>query len=153
MSMNKDTSPPQVFDLAPVAERLRLVREHVGLSQQAFGDRLGFSRRQIIAWETAANSPPIALLVAIRTELDVDPEWVLMGPGQKPLRDVGAKEQERRERVQGEVETLVKNAGLELSQRAVTNLVNLILREEPEDEKTARQKMFKTLRALSMSLN
>lgn len=147
-----DALPPASFDLAPVGERIRLTREHLGLSQQDFGEKLGFSRRQIIAWENAANAPHIALLAGIRQQFDIDPEWILLGPGRKPLRDVGAKEVERRTRVQTDVEKLVRTAGLKLSDRVVANLVDLILREEPEDEKDAKRKMLKTLRALAIGM-
>lgn len=149
-------SDPQIigsdFDLVPVGERIRLTREHFGLSQQQFGEKLGFSRRQLIAWENAANAPPIALLAAIRRQFDIDPEWVLLGPGRKPLRDVGLKGTDRRKRVEKDVAKLVEAAGLRLSRRVMDSLVELILEEEPEDEKQARQKMLKTLRSMAMDM-
>ena len=126
-----DALPPASFDLAPVGERIRLTREYLGLSQQDFGEKLGFSRRQIIAWENAANAPHIALLAGIRQQFDIDPEWILLGPGRKPLRDVGAKEIERRARVQADVEKLVRTAGLTATVELLGQVVRSIETDPP----------------------
>jgi len=146
-----ETSSSTDPDLALVGQRIRAVREQAELSQQDFADQVGFSRRQVIAWETGVNSPPIALLRTIREKFNIDPEWVVMGPGLKPLQKVGAKEVERRARVEREVARLVKNAGLEVSDSLRTTLADLILQESPEDEKQAKNMIFKTLRATSIS--
>lgn len=61
-SVTEIVSPAR--DIEGVAMRLRLAREKSGLSQQEFAEKAGYSRRQVIAWETGVSAPPIwALLV------------------------------------------------------------------------------------------
>ena len=66
--------------------------------------------------------------------------------------DVGHKGTDRRKRVEKDVAKLVDSAGLKFSRRVMDSLVELILEEEPEDEKQARQKMLKTLRSMAMDM-
>lgn len=148
-----NTPDPDKIDLGPMAERIRLVRESIGLSQQEFADRLGYSRRQVVAWEAAANMPPVSLMMAMRLQFDIDPEWVMLGPGLEPVRKLNIEELDRSKRVRRDVEQLIEAAGLKLSQRIVSSLTELILREDPRDEKRARQKMLSTLRALAIEWN
>ncbi|MCT2400415.1 helix-turn-helix domain-containing protein [Novosphingobium mangrovi (ex Huang et al. 2023)] len=69
-----------------IGARIKAVRESSGLGQEAFATRLGFTRRSLHSWEKDLASPPVQVLAKIRTEFDVDPEWVLMGSDLKPVR-------------------------------------------------------------------
>ncbi len=140
----------RTHDLHGVAERLRLAREHAGLSQQEFADRLGYSRRQVIAWETATNAPPIWALSAVRRECNVDPEWILSGPGKVPLRDAVRLEADRGTRLTDEVAAMAKAVGLTLPAKAIANLAHIIVSEAPEAEREAKKQMRRMLRAISL---
>ena len=122
MPANKSSTAS--LSLRQVAERIQAVREYVGLSREAFAERLGYTRRQVLAWETAANTPPISLLAAMRQLFDIDPEWVLMGPGKDPVRSLENKDIERRERVIREVQDLVTAAGLRVSEKFTQELTS-----------------------------
>jgi len=54
------------FSLKQLAERLRLAREHAGLTQREFVAGVGYSLRQVIAWERAQNVPPVQILTRLR---------------------------------------------------------------------------------------
>lgn len=136
-------------DLTAIAERLRLAREHAGLSQEAFAERLGYTRRQVNSWENGASTPPIWALMGVRMLCGIDPEWVLFGPGDTPIRDLGVPDTERLPRLVKEVEKMTRTAAIELPQSAVLNLAQLIARETPEAEKQAKKQVASTLRAIA----
>lgn len=136
-------------DVAALARRLRIAREHAGLTQQEFADRIGYSRRQIISWENGTNLPPIWALAAVREAFDIDPEWVLSGPGWVPLREVPLTAQDRLPRLQSEVRKLAKRAGLTLPEAALRNFADLIVREPEEAEQAAKQRIKDAFHALS----
>lgn len=138
------------LDLAQVASRIRAVREKHGLTQQDCANRLGYSRRQFINWENGDATPPIWALAAIRREFDVDPEWVLTGPGNVPLREAVPPEVGREQRLAREVEALADEVGLTLPSAALANLAQLIAREMPEAEAEAKNRTRKMLRAIAL---
>lgn len=138
------------FDLGRVAARIRAVREKHALTQQECADRLGYSRRQFINWENGDATPPIWALAAIRREFDVDPEWVLSGPGDVPLREAIPPEIGRKERLVREVESLVNDVGITLPPAAIDNLADLIAREAPDAEAEAKRRTRQMLRAIVM---
>lgn len=137
------------FDLIGVANRLRLAREKAGLSQQAFADRLGYSRRQINAWESAANTPPIWVLAGIREHCRVDPDWVLFGTDLIPQEHLAPQDWSRYDRLRRDVEKLCFEVGIELAGDQVEQLARLLFDEAPEAEAVARKKMLKMLRAIA----
>ena len=69
-----------------VGKRIEAIRKRAELSQEAFAEKLGFSRRTLHAWEKDLTPPPIVALVRIREVFDVDPEWVIMGDDLTPPR-------------------------------------------------------------------
>lgn len=147
--INPDSGDVAQFNLAHLAERLRIARESAGLSQPEFADRIGYSRRQVSAWEAGATAPPIAVLIALRRLGNVDPEWILTGPGLIPMVDVPPKEREREPRITRAIRTMAQGFGLLLPEDAIADLVNLVLREPIEAEKDAMARMRETLRAIS----
>lgn len=148
-SMQKSLDNMPGGELAGVAERLRLAREHAGLSQQEFADRIGYSRRQIVAWETGANAPPIWVLIAIRRECDVDPEWILSGPGDIPLADVGPEDRRRLKRLKRDIEKIARDYGLALPDESISTLVGLLQRAPIHAERDAKHEIMKMLRDIS----
>jgi DNA-binding XRE family transcriptional regulator len=137
-------------DLEGVAERLRLAREHGGLSQQAFADHVGCTRRQVISWETAVSAPPIWAVMAVRRLCDVDPEWVMAGPGKTPLRHALPQDDDRLPRLVREVARMGKDVGFGLTSDMITNLAQLIAREPPEAERDAKKQTLAMLRAIAL---
>jgi transcriptional regulator with XRE-family HTH domain len=129
----------QMTKLRSIAERLRLAREHSGLDQQQFADRIGFSRRQIVAWESASNVPPIWALQAIRDHCDIDPEWVLNGPGDVPLVDVSPELRSRSKQIRHEVERLIQDAGMILPEESIKAIVSLVEMAPSGSEREAKK--------------
>lgn len=137
-------------DTIGIGNRLRLSREHGELSQGTFAEHLGYTRRQLISWETGATTLPVWALMGVRQLCDVDPEWVLFGPGEEPQRDLGIPDLDRLPRLRSEVAKLAKTAGIELEEAAIDNLARLIAREAPEAEKSAKSQIAETLRAIAI---
>lgn len=144
-----DSSVSSRFDLKEVANRLRLAREHAGLSQQEFADRLGYSRRQINAWESATNTPPIWVLAGIREHCQVDPDWILFGTDLIPREHMAPQDWGRYDRLRRDVEKMCFEVGIELAESQVEDLARLLFDEAPEAESVARKKMLKMLRAIA----
>ena len=136
-------------DTEGLAKRLRLAREHAGLTQQQFADRIGYSRRQVLSWENATNVPPVWALAAVRKAFDIDPEWVLSGPGLVPLRQVSLSPPDRRHRLWGEVRRLAKRARLTLPEEVIRNFADLIAREPENAEEAAKERVRDAFHALS----
>ena len=136
--------------LQRVAERIRIAREHAGLDQQEFADRIGFSRRQVVAWEAAANMPPIWALEGIREHCDVDPEWVLSGPGDEPLSDVGPELRDREKHIRREVEKMVREAGMVLPDDSIVDVMSLLRMAPAGAEREAKSHIRKLLMRVSM---
>jgi transcriptional regulator with XRE-family HTH domain len=136
-------------DLQGVATRLRLARESGGLSQQEFADRVGYTRRQVIAWEGASATPPIWAIAAVRRLCGIDPEWVLTGPGLVPLSKVPEVKADRMPRLRKDVLRMARDAGMELPPGSVENVALLIAQETPEAEREAKKRVRGMLRALS----
>ena len=138
------------FALEAVAERLRLAREHAGLSQEEFAAAVGYSRRQVIAWEKGQNAPPVLVFTRLRSVCNVDPEWVLTGPGLEPLEEVTPEDRERNQRVVRRIDRLARSFGLELPSEALEDLARIVLREPEHLEDEAIGGMQSYLRPLAM---
>jgi len=138
------------FDAEALAERLRIAREKTGLSQPEFADRIGYSRRQVSAWEAGANPPPITVLLALRRLCDVDPEWILSGPGDEPLHDVGPELRSREKHIRIEIEKMVRDAGMILPEESIAELMSLLRIAPPSAERAAKVHIRKLLMQMSM---
>lgn len=69
---------------AGIGRRLEAVRHLFGLNQTAFAERLGFPRRTYLSWEKGGITPSAAFLERLVEEFQVDPIWLLSGPGDRP---------------------------------------------------------------------
>ena len=141
--------PAKAPDAEGVARRLRLAREHAGLTQQQFASRIGFSRRQILAWENGTNAPPLWLLAAVREVFDVDPEWILFGPGSVPLRKVPLERPDRRQQIYDDIRKLANGLGLTLPDAALQYFADLVANEPEEAELAAKLRVKEAFRVLS----
>lgn len=75
---------------AEIGRRLVSVRNASDLAQNAFAERLGVSPRAYQNWERGEREIPAALLRSLYEEFAIDPLWMLMGPGDKPI-DAGVR--------------------------------------------------------------
>lgn len=68
-------------------ERLRALREELGLTQQEFADRLNIKRGTIANYEIGRNIPIDAVISLICREFNVNEEWLRDGTGDmfKPI--------------------------------------------------------------------
>lgn len=63
-------------------ERLKMLRNALNLTQQAFADRLNVSRNNIAGYETGKRSPSDAMVTLICKEFNVSEEWLRNGTGE-----------------------------------------------------------------------
>lgn len=78
---NETTAGPRVateFDEA-LGARIRFIRKHEKMSQEALGDRLGVSFQQVQKYERGANLISPERLQAISEIFEVRPSWLLTG--------------------------------------------------------------------------
>lgn len=102
-------------DQTSIGERIRAVRLRSALGQEAFAASLGYSKRSVIAWETGAAEPPIAILPTLRRDYDVDPEWIVMGEDATPQAHYGQADWDRFDRLLRDVDAICIDVGLKLS--------------------------------------
>lgn len=101
--------------IASIGERIKAVRRRAALGQEAFAASLGYSKRSLIAWETDAAEPPVAILSTLRRDYEVDPEWIVMGENTIPQGHYGPADWERLDRLLRDVDVVCSDVGLELS--------------------------------------
>lgn len=63
-------------------ERIKALRKKLGLTQQAFADRLKIARGNIGAYEVGKNAPSDAVISLICKEFDVSENWLRTGEGE-----------------------------------------------------------------------
>ena len=62
-------------------ERIKALRKRLGLTQQAFADRLKIARGNIGAYEVGKNAPSDAVISLIGKECNVNEMWLRTGEG------------------------------------------------------------------------
>lgn len=62
-------------------ERIKALRKRLGLTQQAFADRLKIARGNIGAYEVGKNAPSDAVISLICKEFNVNGIWLRTGEG------------------------------------------------------------------------
>lgn len=62
-------------------ERIKALRKRLGLTQQAFADRLKIARGNIGAYEVGKNAPSDAVISLICKEFNVNEIWLRTGKG------------------------------------------------------------------------
>ena len=56
-------------------ERIKELRENLGLTQTEFARKGGFSRQRVIHWEDGTAAPQVKTIVNICNTFDVDPSY------------------------------------------------------------------------------
>ena len=62
-------------------DRIKNLRKELGLTQQAFADRLGVKRNTVGQWECGKNALTDQTILAICREFNVNEEWLRNGTG------------------------------------------------------------------------
>lgn len=111
------------------ARRFLAVRLSLGLSQQAFADGLGISLRAEQNYERGARKLPADVLLNLSRVHQIDPLWVLDGPGDVPrvLADSGVNE-EQLIRATKLVRTAVADTGKEVGEDQFAQWVAAVYR-------------------------
>lgn len=111
-----------------VAERIRIWRQALGLTQGQFADRTGIPRRTLIGYENEERFPGGESLTAI-AHTGVNMNWLLTGQGEMQARD----EQEGGGRVEESREAYSDEQGAKRWDR----LIGLVEGIEDEDKRRA----------------
>lgn len=71
--------------------RIKKVRNTVGLTQTEFGTRIGVKGNTVTGYETGLRNPSDAIILSICREFDVNEDWLRTGNGEmfkeSPLRN------------------------------------------------------------------
>lgn len=67
---------------AKLKDRLKQLRKTLGLTQQAFADKLGVKRNTVGQWECGINPLTDQTIFSICREFDVNKEWLCTGEGE-----------------------------------------------------------------------
>ena len=73
-----------------VAERLREIRESLGLSQGEFAQSIGVHRVTYNNYERGKSEPPLSVIKEIVQRYNVNPTWLLTGEGE-PFQEEGRR--------------------------------------------------------------
>lgn len=63
-------------------ERIKKIRNSLGLTQQKFADRLGLKRQTIASYEIGNIVPSDSTLLLICKEFEINKDWLLTGEGE-----------------------------------------------------------------------
>lgn len=79
------SSATQPLDKVLIGRRLRAVRDQHGLSQDAFAESVGASKRAYANYERGEREVPVGVVKAVLDLYAVEPVWLLSGPGMEPV--------------------------------------------------------------------
>ena len=65
-----------------INDRIKELRESLGLTQEKFAERLGIKRSTIAAYETGRNEPVDSVIALICREYDINETWLRTGEGE-----------------------------------------------------------------------
>lgn len=68
--------------MSQMHERIRQLRRELGMTQAAFGSRIGVKGNTVTNYETGLRTPSEAVLVSLCREFRVSPEWLRSGEGE-----------------------------------------------------------------------
>src|SRR3974377_1344744 len=78
-----------------LGERLRKVREGLGLDQTAFGVALGIASRETISrWERGLGFPSANILIILRKKYGININWLISGEGDEAIFNRPEQEQD-----------------------------------------------------------
>lgn len=129
------------------ARRFLALRLSLGLSQQAFADGLGISLRAEQNYERGARRLPAELLLNLSRVHQIDPLWVLDGPGDAPRKlATSGVDMALLTRATRLVKAAVLGAGKDVSEDQFAEWVAAVYRFYSEnDSGTGAEALVKTL--------
>jgi len=65
-----------------LGRRIKELREMLGLTQPAFAEKIGVTKRAVQEWEAGRRSPSEPVLRQIEQTFNVNPEWLRKGKGE-----------------------------------------------------------------------
>jgi transcriptional regulator with XRE-family HTH domain len=145
----KPRSPEFNAMLTGIGKRLFAVRQQTGKSPSEMASFLGFSRRQWDSWEKGQVTASIWTLLRLKEDLDIDPEWLLIGPGDIPVNLSSRQPLDRHPRLCAEVAEMAKSLDLDVSDAFIQNLVSMMF-TEPELEDMEKDRTLNMLQALAV---
>lgn len=90
-------------------ERIKILRKHLGLTQQKFADRLGLKRQTIASYEIGNIEPSASTLLLICKEFNINEQWLRFGDGEmkqnsdmdfeKICADIGVRDEKAKEAI------------------------------------------------------
>lgn len=63
-------------------DRIKQVRKNSGLTQTAFGEKIGVKGNTVTGWETGIRTPSDAVINSICREFNIDETWLRTGEGE-----------------------------------------------------------------------
>lgn len=66
---------------ATIAERIKKIRTTLGLSQKAYGDKLGVTDATVSGWESGRRTPTEGALVSMCREFNINYPYLIEGLG------------------------------------------------------------------------
>ena len=85
--MFKDGMERPVADLDGIAERVKEIRKKAGLTQQQFGDQIGFHKNHIHYVETGKAHPSEDFLNQVADTFNISYDWLMTGTGEMDVTD------------------------------------------------------------------
>lgn len=130
---------------AQIGRRLEAVRHLFGLNQSAFASRLGFPRRTYLSWERGGVTPSVACIERLVDEFQVDPIWLLSGPGDRPRYHGSSIDWDRMHRLHTIVYDMMKDLKLQPNAAGASVLVKGLFELFPMDEADAIRRLREAL--------
>lgn len=149
--MSRRKHDPQYDDrLREIGQRLRAIRSANGLNQEEAAGLVGVTRRQWVSWEAGQVTPSAWALLELMLKIDVDPGWVLDGPGLEPVLRGGDEDNSRFRRQLRAVRAMMSDLGLRIDDISVRRLAIYIVRKPEAEEKERRRDVRELLRGFAI---
>jgi len=139
-----------------IGDRLRKLRQTLGLSQASFAQELGVKQRTVSNWETGRNEPSIETLTLISSLWAVNPTWLLTGEGpmfrekeEPPPAREDSSEGLSPELLRALSHPTIRNIALMLSEMSEEDIKEILKRVE---EKATLKRLLKEVETLKQKL-
>ena len=114
-------------------DRIRLLRNKLGLNQTDFGKRIGIKQGSVAGYESGVRTPLDAVITSICREFDVNEEWLRTGAGGEDNMFTKLSEDDRFSLNLGKLSTI--------ENEFIKNGINLLAETDPEKLKVLEEFM------------
>lgn len=80
-----------------IGDRIKLLRNELGITQKEFGERIGISANYVSELEYGKTKPSFLVLLAIEYRYGVSMDWLETGKGSGAIKEEGKYTQEEKE--------------------------------------------------------